>query len=70
MELNGNEFVTKKTNGACDHVFVMHGGCYFPTKDFAKKFSSENANSTGLYYQSINFDGKEWFKLCASNAWD
>lgn len=63
MELNGNTFV--KTL----HVFVPGTGCFFPTREIAINYGT-SPNGVGLWVETIEFDGKTWFRAGNVNVWN
>ncbi len=61
--LNGNKFVK------IPHVFIQGTGCFFETQVIAVK-EGKSPGGVGLWSESIEFEGKTWFRAGNLNSWD
>ena len=60
---NSNKFVSDT------HIFAFGRGCYFPTKEMAEH-NFNSYNQVGLHFNEINFEGKTWYQMAATNVWN
>ena len=63
MKINGNSLV--KTL----HLFIEGQGTFFPTREIAIDHGT-SPNGTGLWVETVTFDGKTWFKAGNTNVWN
>jgi hypothetical protein len=59
-----NKFVTD------NHVFIKGEGCWFESKELAKKNFSKTGNEVGLFLVTKEIKGVTFFKELCRNVWD
>jgi hypothetical protein len=61
---NSNKFVKE------NHVFIKGKGTFYETKELASKYNIKTGNEVGLFYETLEIEGREVFKELNSNVWN